>query len=163
EESKKAIELINAMDIVSETSFVIGMPDDTMESIARTVELAKYYDPDMAFFLPISPWPYADLYPQLKPHIEVFDYSKYNLVEPVVKPINMTLDELRKAIGKASMDFYTDKLSRLDKMSPYKRKFMIAVIDIIANNSYLAEMMGSLGENADGMPLDIKKYLDSIS
>lgn len=160
EESKKAIDLINAMDIVSETSFVIGMPDDTAESIAKTVELAKYYDPDMAFFLPISPWPYADLYPQLKPHIEVFDYSKYNLVEPVVKPINMTLHELRQAIGRSSMDFFTDKLSKLDEMTPYKREFMIAVIDIIANNSYLAEMMSSLGENADGMPLDIKKYLE---
>lgn len=160
EESKNAIDLINAQDIVSETSFVIGMPQDTAESIAKTVELAKYYDPDMAFFLPISPWPYADLYPQLKDYIEVFDYSKYNLVEPVVKPINMTLQELRQAIGRASRDFFMDKLSRLDEMTPYKRQFMIKVIDIIANNSYLAEMMGSLGENADGMPFDIKKYLE---
>jgi len=159
EESKKAIELINAMDIVSETSFVIGMPEDTKESIARTVELAKFYDPDMAFFLPISPWPYADLYPELKPYIEVFDLSKYNLVEPVVKPINMTLQELRQAIGRASMDFYMDKLSRLDEMTPYKRHFMIAVIDIIANNSYLAEMMRSLGDGPDGMPLDMKECL----
>jgi anaerobic magnesium-protoporphyrin IX monomethyl ester cyclase len=162
EESKKAIELINSADIVSETSFVIGMPEDTVESIARTVELAKYYDPDMAFFLPISPWPYADLYPQLKPYIEVFDFSKYNLVEPVVKPINMTLYELRQAIGRSSMDFYMDKLSRLDEMTPYKRKFMIAVVDIIANNSYLAEMMRSAGGDAEGMPVDIKKYLDSL-
>lgn len=162
-ESKKAIELINAMDIVSETSFVIGMPEDTKESIARTVELAKFYDPDMAFFLPISPWPYADLYPLLKPHIEVFDLSKYNLVEPVVKPINMTLHELRQAIGRSSMDFYTYKLSRLDEMTPYKRHFMTAVIDIIANNSYLAEMMKSLGDGADGMPVDMKKYLGSLA
>ncbi len=160
EESKNAIDLINAQDIVSETSFVIGMPEDTVESIARTVELAKYYDPDMAFFLPISPWPYADLYPQLKDYIEVFDYSKYNLVEPVVKPINMTLQELRQAIGRASRDFFMDKMSRLDEMTPYKRQFMIKVIDIIANNSYLAEMMRSLGDSAEGMLFDIKKYLE---
>ncbi|MBW1743867.1 MAG: cobalamin-dependent protein [Deltaproteobacteria bacterium] len=162
EESKKAIDLINAMDIVSETSFVIGMPEDTAESIARTVKLAKFYDPDMAFFLPISPWPYADLYPQLKAHIEVFDLSKYNLVEPVVKPINMTLQELRQAIGRSSMDFYTHKLSRLDEMSPYKRQFMIAVIDIIANNSYLADMMRSLGGDGEGMPFDMKAYLADL-
>jgi len=161
EESKKAIDLINAMDIVSETSFVVGMPEDTMESIARTAELAKYYDPDMAFFLPISPWPYADLYPQLKDYIEVFDYSKYNLVEPVVKPVNMTLQELKQAIGRASMEFFTDKLSRLDEMTPYKRKFMIAVIDIIANNSYLAELMRGIGEPG-GMPAMIKKYLADL-
>jgi anaerobic magnesium-protoporphyrin IX monomethyl ester cyclase len=141
EESKKAIELINSMDIVSETSF---------------------YDPDMAFFLPISPWPYADLYPQLKAHIEVFDFSKYNLVEPVLKPVNMTLQELKQAIGRASMVFYSHKLSKLDQMSPYKRHFMIAVIDIIANNSYLAEMMRSVTDDAEGMPLDIKAYLANL-
>lgn len=159
EESKKAVELINAMDIVSETSFVIGMPQDTVESIARTVELAKYYDPDMAFFLPISPWPYAEIYQELKPYIEVFDFSKYNLVEPVVKPINMTLHELRQAIARASRDFYMYKLSRLDEMTPYKRQFMIAVIDIIANNSYLADTMASLNENTEGMPLEVKRLL----
>ena len=71
----------------------------------------------------------------------------------------MTLQELRQAIGRASMDFYTHKLSRLDEMSPYKQDFMVTVIDIIANNSYLAEMMRPLGDSAEGMPLEIKKYL----
>jgi hypothetical protein len=36
---------------------------------------------------------------------------------------------------------------------------MIAVIDIIANNSYLADMMRSLGSDGEGMPLDMKAYL----
>jgi hypothetical protein len=39
---------------------------------------------------------------------------------------------------------------------------MTAVIDIIANNSYLAEMMKSLGDGAEGMPVDIKKYIGSL-
>ncbi|GAM07820.1 anaerobic magnesium-protoporphyrin IX monomethyl ester [oxidative] cyclase [Geobacter sp. OR-1] len=47
EQSKKAIDLINGADMVSETSFVLGMPDDTPETIAETVELAKHYNPDM--------------------------------------------------------------------------------------------------------------------
>jgi anaerobic magnesium-protoporphyrin IX monomethyl ester cyclase len=161
-DSKRAIELINAMDIVSETSLVIGMPQDTVESIAEMVELAKFYDPDMAFFLPISPWPYADLYPQLEPHIEVFDYAKYNLVEPVVKPIDMTLEELRQAIGRASMNFYSHKLSKLDEMTPYKRQFMLAVIEIIANNSYLAEMMRSASAGVDGMPSEMREFLAGL-
>src|SRR6185369_13955618 len=38
EQSKQAIDLINNADIVSETSFVLGMPDDTPASIARTIE-----------------------------------------------------------------------------------------------------------------------------
>jgi anaerobic magnesium-protoporphyrin IX monomethyl ester cyclase len=50
-ESKKAIDLINGQDMVSETSFVLGTPEETKESIRKTVELAKWYAPDMAFFL----------------------------------------------------------------------------------------------------------------
>lgn len=156
EDSKRALDLINAQDIVSETSFVLGMPDDTPEGMARTLELAKYYNPDMAFFLAIAPWPYSEIYPSLKEHIEVWDYSRYNLVEPVVKPKNMTLKEVHDWLGKASREFFTHKMNTLDSMSPKKREFMIKVIHIIATSSYLAKTMKGT------MPEDIKKLLEKL-
>src|SRR4030067_2941036 len=79
EESKQAIDLINNAGIISETSFVLGMPDETPESIDSAIKLAKYYNPDLAFFLAIAPWPYSDIYKELAPFVEEFDYSKYNL------------------------------------------------------------------------------------
>ena len=105
EDSKRALDLINAQDIVSETSFVLGMPDDTPESMGKTLELAKYYNPDMAFFLAIAPWPYSEIYPSLKDHVEVTDYSRYNLVEPVVKPKNMTLKEVQDGWERRRVNF----------------------------------------------------------
>lgn len=157
EHSKKALDLINEYGIVSETSFVLGMPDDTKEKIQNTVELAKYYNPDLAFFLAIAPWPYSDLYPVLKPYVEVFDYSKYNLVEAVVKPKAMTLDEVNKELGHASRDFYMHKIKTLETMTPDKQEFMIKVMNIIANSSYLAEhMQGTI-------PEEIKKMLDRLT
>ena len=157
EQSKKALDLINKYNIVSETSFVLGMPDDTKESIRNTVELAKFYNPDLAFFLAIAPWPYSEIYPMLKPHVEVFDYSKYNLVEPVVKPKEMTLDEVRKELGLASKNFYMNKLKNLDKLSPEKQEFMIKVTKIIANNSYLKEHMTGV------IPEEMKKLFEKLS
>lgn len=157
EESKKALDLIREYDIVSETSFVLGMPDDTMEKIRDTVELAKYYNPDLAFFLAIAPWPYSEIYPALKSYIEVYDYSKYNLVEPVIKPREMTIDEVRKELGLASRNFYMDKLENLDRMTPKKQEFMITVTKLIATNSYLAEHMQ--GE----IPEEIKKLLGELT
>ncbi len=157
EQSKKSLDLINDQGIVTETSFVLGMPDDTKEKIRNTVELAKFYNPDLAFFLAIAPWPYSDLYPQLKDFIAVRDYSKYNLVEPVIKPKGMTLEEVRAELGLASRDFYMDKLKNLETMTPEKQKFMIKVMNLIATNSYLAEHMQ--GE----MPEEIKKLLDSLT
>ena len=156
EDSKRALDLINAQDIVSETSFVLGMPDDTPESMAKTLELAKFYNPDMAFFLAIAPWPYAEIYPLLKDHIEVFDYSRYNLVEPVMKTKTMTLQEVQDWLGKASREFYTHKMNTLGAMTPKKREFMIKVIHIIATSSYLAKTMKGT------MPEDIKRLLETI-
>jgi anaerobic magnesium-protoporphyrin IX monomethyl ester cyclase len=152
EESKKALDLINEYDIVSETSFVLGMPDDTKSSIRNTVELAKHYNPDLAFFLAIAPWPYSEIYAELAPYIEVYEYSKYNLVEPVVKPKGMILDEVRDELGRASRDFYMHKLKRLDVMSSHKREFMIKVIKIIAEDSYLArDMKGAIPKEIKGL------------
>ena len=156
EESKLAIDLINQHDIVSETSFVLGIPEETKESIKTTVELAKHYNPDMGFFLAIAPWPYADIYKQLEPHIAIKDYSKYNLVEPVVKPVNMTLEELSDELLKATRTFYMDKLENLDKMSSHKREFMLSVMKLFMEHSYLAK------EIKDVIPPKIKKIIDNM-
>ena len=142
EQSFRALNLINEHDIVSETSFVLGMPDDTPETFRETLEIAKQYNPDLAFFLAIAPWPYSDIYEDLKDFIAVDSYDKYNLVEPVIKPKAMTLGEVFKGLGHASRDFYMHKLKTLDTMSPRKAEFMLKVVRLIAEDSYLAEHMG---------------------
>lgn len=162
EQSKQAIDLINNADIVSETSFVLGMPDDTPESIASTIELAKHYNPDMAFFLAIAPWPYAELYPELEQYVATKDYSKYNLVEPVIKPKNMTMKELERELGKAAQKFYMHKFQNLDKLTPWKQEFMISVLDILVNHSYLAEQMKNAMKEGKEMPPEVKKLLHSL-
>lgn len=156
EESRRALQLINEYDIVSETSFVLGMPDDTVESIRSTVELAKFYNPDLAFFLAIAPWPYSEIYPELKEHTIVQDYRKFNLVEPVLKPRKMSLAEVESELGKASREFYIHKMNTLDQMTPKKREFMIKVVHIIATSSYLAKTMKGT------MPQDVKAMLEKI-
>ncbi len=161
EESKQAIDLINNAGMISETSFVLGMPDETPKSIEAAQKLAKYYNPDLAFFLAIAPWPYSDIYSELAPYIEEFDYSKYNLIEPIVKPTSMTREELNRHLLNSFREFYMDKLSRIDEMSEFKRNYMIEVTRLLINDSYLASQMK--GE----MPLKVKrfieKYINNIS
>lgn len=161
-QSKQAIDLINNADMVSETSFVLGMPDDTPETIAWTVDLAKYYNPDMAFFLAIAPWPYADLYPQLEKHVATTDYRKYNLVEPVVKPNNMTMEELGRELGKASQKFFMHKFRHLNTLTPWKQEFMLSVLDLLMHHSYLAEQMKAAMQGGAGMPEDVKAMLRAV-
>lgn len=156
ENSKTAIDLINQADIVSETSFVLGMPEETPASIQQTVDLALHYNPDMAFFLAIAPWPYADLYPALQPHVATNDYRRYNLVEPVVKPIAMSTEEVAAALGAAAQRFFMHKFHNLTALSAWKQEFMTEVFSILINNSYLAgQMRGMATAGQGGMPAEI--------
>ncbi len=161
-QSKQAIDIINGADIVSETSLVLGLPDDTVESIARTVELAIHYNPDMAFFLAIAPWPYADIYPQLEEYVFTKDYSKYNLVEPVIKPKNMTVEELSHELGKAAQKFFMHKFKHLHELSPWKQEFMLSVLDIFINHSYLADVMKKAMRDGKDMPDEVKMLMKTV-
>ena len=144
EQGKHAIELINAHDIISETSFVMGMPNETSADMQHTIELAKFYDPDMAFFLAITPWPYADLYHEVKDHIVTRDYRKYNLVEPIIKPTAMTLDEVREQLFQGFREFYHNKMKRLPQMPAWKQEFMKCLMKLLMEHSYLRDQMARL-------------------
>jgi anaerobic magnesium-protoporphyrin IX monomethyl ester cyclase len=160
-ESKKAIELINAHGMVSETSFVLGTPEETAASIRKTVELAKWYAPDMAFFLALTPWPYADISPQLDSRIATRDFRRYNLVEPVMKPDNMTMEELHAELHLATGHFFHDKFKNLSKLSPEKRAFMVRVLKLLIENSYLGHEMHSMAKNAQ-MPESVRQMLAEL-
>ncbi len=159
--SKKAIDLINAHDMVSETSFVLGAPTETKDSVARTLELAKWYGPDMAFFLAITPWPYADIYPELKDRLATRDYRKYNLVEPVLKPDAMTLDEMRGALHRATGHFFHHKFLNLDSLPPPKRAFMVKVLKLLIENSYLGKEMHRMASHAQ-MPEPVRRMVAEL-
>lgn len=151
EEGKRAIELINAHDMISETSFVMGMPNETKADMDRTIELAKFYDPDMAFFLAITPWPYADLYQSVKDHIATRDYRKYNLVEPVIKPDAMTLDEVRDQLFHGFKEFFSNKMKQIWTMPEWKQEFMKAMMKQLLEHSYLKEQMASMREEMEAV------------
>lgn len=160
-ESKKAIDLINAHGMVSETSFVLGTPEETAASIRKTVELAKWYAPDMAFFLALTPWPYSDIGPQLDSRVATRDYRRYNLVEPVMKPDNMTMEEMQAELHRATGHFFHDKFQRLDELSPEKRTFMVKVLKLLIENSYLGHEMHRMASGA-AMPESVRKMLAEI-
>ena len=164
-DSKRAIDLINANEMVSETSFVLGTPEETASSIRKTVELAKWYGPDMAFFLAITPWPYAEILDDdiagLASRVATTDYRKYNLVEPVVKPDAMTIDEMRSELHRATGHFFHDKFMNLDKLSPWKRAFMVRVLKLLIEESYLGKEMHQMASGAK-MPDSVRKMLAEI-
>jgi anaerobic magnesium-protoporphyrin IX monomethyl ester cyclase len=157
EESKEAIRLINDAGMLTECSFVLGMPDETPESIENTLSLAKHYNPDFAHFLMIAPWPYADIYEELKDYVVEKDFAKYNFVEPVVKPKNMSMEELSKAVIDCYRRYYVDKVKEYDKIpDEFKRDYLLRSMKVMMENSFLVKHITGMGE----IPEEVKKYLN---
>jgi len=161
EESKKALALCRQHGIITETSMILGFPDDTEDSIARTLELALEYNPDMAHFLAIAPWPYADIYEDLKPYIAVTDYRKYNLIDPIIKPKNMTLEELDRAIVDCYRAFYMNRYAEmtLQEQDKFKKHYMMTAMKLMMSNSFIKKKIGAIGE----MPEEVRKIIESAS
>lgn len=161
QQSFEAIRLINEHGMVSECSFVLGLPEDTPASIARTLELARYYDPDFPHFLHIAPWPYADLYRELEPYLLTRDYARYNFVEPVVKPAAMSEAEIRQAVLDCYRRFYLAKIGRMGaEADPFKRKYLLRSTQVMVENSFLAKHMG--GRKGE-IPETVRALLREIS
>ena len=147
EESKEALRLIVANGMISECSFVLGMPDETPESIATTLELAKHYNPDFGHFLAITPWPYSELYDSLKSFIRVTDYSKYNLINPIIESKTMTLEELNEAIISCYKEFYRWKMPQFaNDSNVFRRDYLLRSTRLMMQNSFLRKYMK--GNNA---------------
>lgn len=157
--SKEALNLLRDHGIITETSLILGFPDDTMESIKRTIAVAKDFNPDFAHFLAIAPWPYADIYEELKPYIAVTDYRKYNLVDPVIKPKNMTLEEVDRAIVEGYRDFYMVKFVELmsECKDEFKKTYLLKSMKMMMSNSFIKKKLGLLGS----MPEEIRKIISS--
>jgi anaerobic magnesium-protoporphyrin IX monomethyl ester cyclase len=157
--SKESLRLLREHGIITETSFILGFPDDTTESIERTLVEAKEFNPDFAHFLAIAPWPYSDIYAELKPYIEEYDYTKYNLIDPVIRPKAMTREDVDRAIVNCYRDFYMNKfLEMLDTDDRFKKDYLLRSMKLMMSNSFIKKKMGMLGE----MPDEIKEILASV-
>lgn len=85
-QNKKAIELLRKNGIVSEAQFIVGLENETVETLEETYRMAIDWDPDMANWAMYTPWPFSDLFQELGDKVEVFDFEKYNFVTPIMKP-----------------------------------------------------------------------------
>lgn len=161
-EGKQALDIIHEHGIVTETSFVLGFPNETKRNVERTLKLAQYYNPDNAHFLAITPWPYADMYEEVKQYIKVHDYSKYNLIDPVIEPKRMSLLQVDVAIIDCYRKFYMGKLAEVVNMKDdFKRGYLMRAMKLIMSSSFIIKKLGkgTLGK----VPAKIEEMMSRYS
>jgi anaerobic magnesium-protoporphyrin IX monomethyl ester cyclase len=160
EQSWEVIRLIREAGMISETSFILGVPEETEQTIQDTLRLAEHYNPDYAHFLLLTPWPYADMYPDLEPYVEVRDLAKYNLVEPVIKPRAMSREELFQQVIRCYRQFYMQKLPQWFEMKDdFRRRYLIRSMLEMLKRSFLKDYLGGLGQ----VPQQVQDYLHRLA
>ena len=127
DQNKQAIDLLREVGIMTEASFMIGFPDDTPESITRTIGEAIRLNPDIAVFPLITPMPFTPLFKEMKDRIRVFDWSKYNLMTPIIEPYAMSLDQVHRELARCYMTFYGNKMKEVMTLPEgFKRDYMMS-------------------------------------
>lgn len=109
EQNKKAIRLLREAGIVTEAQFIVGLENETAETIEETYRMTRDWNPDMANWAMYTPWPFSDLFQELGDKVEVFDYEKYNFVTPIMKPNAMDRAELLDRVMNNYRRFFMNK------------------------------------------------------
>ena len=108
-QNKKAIALLRGAGIVVEAQFIVGMENETAETLEETYRMACDWKPDLANWSMYTPWPFSDLFKELGDKVEIFDYEKYNFVTPIIKPQAMDRGELLDRVMNNYRRFYMKK------------------------------------------------------
>lgn len=108
-QNKEAIKLLRDADIFVEAQFIVGLDNETAATLEETYQMAWDWQPDLANWAMYTPWPFTPLFQELRDQVEVFDFSKYNFVTPIMKPAAMTRGELLDGVMKNYRRFYMRK------------------------------------------------------
>jgi len=108
-QNKKAVRLLREAGIVVEAQFIVGLENETRETLEETYRMAMDWKPDLANWAMYTPWPFSDLFQDLGDKVEIFDYEKYNFVTPIIKPEAMDRAELLDRVMHNYRRFYSRK------------------------------------------------------
>jgi anaerobic magnesium-protoporphyrin IX monomethyl ester cyclase len=143
EEMKQVFDILREHEIVSEASFMVGFPNETSDSIKKTMQLVQHLNPDIANFFTFTPWPYSGGYNDLKPLIRVHDYGKYNLVDPVIEPHKMSILQIEVAIADGYRRFYMGKIMEYMTMkATFKRDYLMRITKLFMGSSFVMKKLG---------------------
>ncbi len=162
EQNKLAIKLLKEAGMVAEAQFIMGLENETPETIEETYRLAQDWQPDMANWNMYTPWPFAELFEELGDKVEVRDYAKYNFVTPIIQPEGMTREQVLKGVLKNYARFYMRKafFSYPWIRDRYKRKYMLGCLKAFAMTTWTKKFYDLERLKVNGMSADVDLGFD---
>ncbi|WP_109798579.1 MULTISPECIES: magnesium-protoporphyrin IX monomethyl ester anaerobic oxidative cyclase [Novosphingobium] len=130
EQNRKAIRLLREADILVEAQFIVGLENETAETLEETYRMAQDWEPDLANWSMYTPWPFSNLFRELGDKVEIYDFDKYNFVTPIIKPAAMERGELLDRVMNNYRRFYMRKalFSYPWQGTGYRRKYLLGCL-----------------------------------
>jgi anaerobic magnesium-protoporphyrin IX monomethyl ester cyclase len=137
-DNKRAIELLRRNGIVTEAQFIVGLENETAETLEETYKMCMDWKPDMANWSMFTPWPFSDLFKEMSDKVEVFDFEKYNFVTPIMKPAAMDRGELLDRVMNNYRRFYMHKslFSYPWQRDRYRRKYLLGCLKAFLKSAF---------------------------
>lgn len=128
-DNKRAVKLLRENGILAEVQFIMGLPNETPETIEETYRMARDWGADMANWNMYTPWPFTELFQDLEDKVEIRDYSHYNFVTPIIKPDTMTREEVLQGVLRNYARFYGWKfLEYWFTRDNFKRRYLLGCL-----------------------------------
>lgn len=110
--------------VFSQGTFIIGLRNETQESLKNLMRYINELNMDYPSFSPLTPIPGTKIWEEAnkKGWIEIEDFERYDWFTPIMPPEKMTRQDIEYALYKLNRDhFNTIKILR-NLISPYKYK-----------------------------------------
>jgi anaerobic magnesium-protoporphyrin IX monomethyl ester cyclase len=108
EQAKKAVRMVKEAGIRVLGSFIIGFPQDTLETIRETIKFAKRLNLDYAQFSILTPYPGTPLFDYVKGSNMLLteDWSRYTATEPIIRIEGLSEEDVKALFRRAYISFY---------------------------------------------------------
>lgn len=106
EHQEHIVRTCDRLGIRATVFYVLGLPEDTRESITQTVDYAKYLNTHVAQFFIYTPFPGTQLYDRVKGDLMTNDWERFDCYSPVVKHPTLTPDEILRLKEWAFVSYY---------------------------------------------------------
>jgi radical SAM superfamily enzyme YgiQ (UPF0313 family) len=136
---KKMIKRVHNHGMTIQGGIIFGFDEDTPDIFDTTIETINDWDLDVLEVNILTPYPGTPLFERLDKEGRILtkDWSKYNQVEVVFQPKNMTPEELYEGARKVAKDFYStyNLIKRITKIMIITKRFS-GVIPIATSQSF---------------------------
>jgi len=137
-QNKRAVQLLQKNGIVTEAQFIVGLENETRETLEETYQMVMDWGADMANWSMFTPWPFSDMFSELGDKVEVYDYSKYNFVSPIMKPDAIDRAELLDGVMSNYRRFYMKRMLFQYPWvkDPVRRRYLLGCIKAFLKSAF---------------------------